>query len=115
MQFQKIAEQRLGLLARQLAAGDAQMPEPAETIKLARPAVRRRCDLEGRLRIELDQAAGEPEMAVVNLGGEAWIRGAQILGGKQELLGLGAWVAEARHAQEHEAPKGARPARNISA
>ena len=115
MQSQKIAEQRLGLLARQLAAGRAQMPEPGETVKLARPAFRRRRDFERRLRVELDQAAGEAEMAVIDLGGEARIGGAQILRRKQELLGLRARITDARHAQEHEAPKGARPARNISA
>ena len=115
MQSQKIAEQRLGLLARQLAAGGAEMPEPAETVKLARPTFRRRRDFERRLRVDLDQAAGEAEMAVIDLGGEARVGGAQVLRRKQELLGLGARIADARHAQEHEAPKGARPARNISA
>ena len=110
MQSQKVADQRLGLLARQLAARGAQMPEPAEAVKLARPAFRRRRDFERRLRVELDQAAGEAEMAVVDLGGEARIGGAQILWRKQELLGLRARIAEARHAQEHEAAEG-RPAR----
>ena len=113
--LQKIAEQGLGLLARQLAAGGAQMPSQPKPYSSARPAFRRRRDLERRLRVELDQAAGEAEMAVIDLGGEARVGGAQILGRKQELFGLGARIADARHAQEHEAPKGARPARNISA
>ena len=54
-------------------------------------------------------------MAVIDLGGEARIGSAQILRRKQELLSLGAGIRDARHAQEHEAPKGARPARNVSA
>ena len=54
-------------------------------------------------------------MPVIDLGGEARVRGAQVLRGEQKLLGLGAWIAEAGHAHEHEAPKRARPARCVSA
>ena len=115
VQLEEIAEQGLGLLARQLAAGDPQMPEPAEAVKLARPSFGRRRDLEGRLRAKLDQAAGETEMAVVDLGGKARIGGAQVLGSKQELLSFSPGIREARHAQEHEAAKRARPARKLSA
>ena len=81
-------DQRLGLLARQLAVGGAQMPEPAEAVKLARPVGRRRPDLERRLGVELGQLAGKPEMTVIKLGGEARVGGAELLRGKQKLLGL---------------------------
>ncbi len=54
----EIVDQRLGLLARQLAAGGAQMPEPAKAVKLARPAFGRRHDVEGRFGVELGKPAG---------------------------------------------------------
>ena len=54
-------------------------------------------------------------MAVIDLGGETRVRGAQILGSKQELFRLCAGINDARHAQEHKAPKGTRPARNVTA
>ena len=115
MQSEEVAEHRLGLFAGNLATGDPQMSEPAKAIKLPGPALRRRRDLEGRLRAKRDEAAGKTEMPVVDLCGEARVGGAQILGGKQKLLGLGAGVAEARHTQEHEAAKRARPPRYLGA
>ncbi len=54
----EILEQRFGLLARELAAGGAQMPEPAKAVKLARPAFRRRHDVEGGLGVKLGKLAG---------------------------------------------------------
>ena len=54
-------------------------------------------------------------MAVIDLSGETRVRSAQILGSKQELFRLGARIADARHAQEHKAPKRSRPARNLGA
>ncbi len=84
----KSLDQRLGLLARELAARGAQVSEPAEAVKLALPPLRRRLDLEGRFGAELGEPPGEAEMAVIELGGEARICGPELLRGKQELLGL---------------------------
>src|SRR6476660_6095531 len=67
------------------------------------------------MRVKLDQAAGKTEMAVIDLSGETRVRGAQILGSKQELFRLRARIADARHAQEHKAPKRSRPARSLGA
>src|SRR4029079_13067824 len=68
----EIVDESLGLLARELAAGGAEMSEPAEAIEFARPPLRRRIDLEGRLGVDLGEFAGKAEMAVVKLGGKAW-------------------------------------------
>ena len=84
----EIMDQRLGLFARQLAIGGAQVPEPAKAIKLARPVGRWRHDFKGRFRAKLGEFAGQPEMAVIDFGGEARVRGPQLLGRKQKLLGL---------------------------
>src|SRR6266508_3957191 len=86
------------------------MPEPAEAVKLARPALRWRIDLEGGFGVDLGEFPGEAEMPVVKLGGEAWVCGPELLRGKQQLLGPGARIAEARHAREHEAAKRTRSA-----
>ncbi len=103
----EVADQRLGLLARQLAAGGAKMPQPAEAIKLALPLLRWRLDLERRFGGQFGEAPGEPEMTVVKLGGEARVGGAEFLRRKQELLGLRAWIADRSHAGENETAQGA--------
>src|SRR5262249_4923862 len=99
----EIVDQNLGLLARQLAAGGAEVSEPAEAVKLARPALRWRVDLEGRLRVDLGELTGETEMSVVKLGRETRVSRPELLRGEQQLLGARAGVAQARHAGEHEA------------
>ena len=110
LQRDEILHQRLGLLARQLAAGGAEMPEPAKSVKLARPPVRRRRDLERRLDLDLGQPSGEAQMSVIELGGKARVRGPELLRRQQQLLGAGSRIGDARHAREHEAAKRARAA-----
>ena len=65
----------------------------------------------GDCGVDLGQTPGKAEMSVVELGGEARIRRPQLLRGEQELFGLGAGIADARHAREHEAAESARAAK----
>src|SRR5262249_29628430 len=55
------------------------------------------------------------EMTVIDLRRKARVSSAEILGGQQKLFRFGAGIADARHAQEHETTKRARPARNVDA
>src|SRR5680860_1434590 len=87
------------------------MPEPAKAVKLPRPVGRRRGDVERRFGAKLGQLPGEAEMAVIDLGGEARVGGAELLRGEKQLLGLAAGIADGCHAGEHQAPKRARPAK----
>jgi hypothetical protein len=73
------------------------MSEPAEAIQLARPAGRRRRDLERRLGVDLGQPSGQSEMTVVKLGGEARVGGSEFLRRQQKLLGTGARGRNARN------------------
>src|SRR5680860_284160 len=87
------------------------MPEPAKAVKLPRPVGRRRGDVERRFGAKLGQLPGEAEMAVIDLGGEARVGGAELLRGEKQLLGLAAGIADGCHAGEYQAPKWARPAK----
>ena len=112
----KSLDQRLGLLARQLAARGAQMPEPAEAVKLARPPFGRRRDLEGRLRRQARPGGRRDRNGRCRSRWQSSDR---------RCVAPGAQAAAARlrvpdkqtlaMLAEHEAAKRARPARKLSA
>src|SRR5262245_5849786 len=106
----EIVDENLGLLARELAAGGAEMSEPTEAMEFARPPFGWWIDLERRLRVDLGEFAGKAEMAVVKLGGKAWVSRPELLRGEQQLLGSRAGVAQARHAGEHDTAERTGPA-----